>query len=86
MRDGASECVMGVACWAQSINFRFVPNRQRILYDNVTSLCWKTALSFLSNRKAATPPPADGADTAAEEERRGGEGRGEAGGGDRPSA
>jgi len=76
---------MGVACWAQSINFRCVPNRQRILYDNVTSLCWKTALSFLSNRKAATPP-ADEADTAAEEERRSGEGREEAGGGDRPSA
>ena len=33
----------------QSINFRFVPSRQRILYDNVTSLMWKTALSFISN-------------------------------------
>jgi hypothetical protein len=33
----------------QTINFRFVPNRQRILYDNVTSLMWKTALSFISN-------------------------------------
>ena len=63
-----------------------MPNRQRILYDNVTSLCWKTALSFLSNRKAATPPADDADDDPAGEERRGGEGRGEAGGGDRPSA
>ena len=46
----------GVAMHAvfQSINFRFVPNRQRILYDNMTSLLWKIALSFLSNEGPPT--------------------------------
>eukprot|EP01046_Picozoa_sp_COSAG06_P026210 COSAG06_NODE_2245_length_7263_cov_19.964964_6_plen_150_part_00 len=48
----------------QSINFRFIPNRQRILYDNMTSLLWKTALSFLSNQKSDTDTEAD-ADAAA---------------------
>jgi len=34
----------------QAFNFRFVPSRQRILYDNCVSLMWKTFLSFYANR------------------------------------
>jgi protein Mpv17 len=32
----------------QSVNFRFVPSRQRILFDNCTSLFWKTFLLLLA--------------------------------------
>jgi hypothetical protein len=35
---------------AQSFNFRFVPSSQRILYDNLVSLTWKTFMSLVANR------------------------------------
>ena len=41
---------VGIHAVFQTVNFRFVPSRQRILYDNATSLMWKTMLSFLANR------------------------------------
>jgi hypothetical protein len=33
----------------QLFNFALVPPRQRVLYDNVVSLCWKTALSLCAH-------------------------------------
>jgi len=44
---GAGVAFHGVV---QAFNFRFVPSRQRILYDNCVSLVWKTFLSFYSNK------------------------------------
>jgi protein Mpv17 len=34
----------------QAINFRFVPSRQRILYDNCVGLVWKTFLTYYANK------------------------------------
>lgn len=54
VRDNFASLYAGGVTWhavAQSINFRFVPNRQRILYDNMVSVGWKTILSFAANRR-----------------------------------
>ena len=37
----------------QSINFRLVPSRQRVLFDNCTSLFWKTLLMLLAKAEPA---------------------------------
>jgi hypothetical protein len=51
-KDFAMVYASGVTFHAvvQAINFKFVPSRQRILYDNSVSFVWKTFLSFHANR------------------------------------
>ena len=45
---------------AHAINFRFIPNSQRLLYINSVQIGYNMFLSFLAN-KGSTPAPAPAA-------------------------